>query len=398
MIFQMVTTRTQDKFANNPAFEAAVQQSVNALLPRIREEMREEVRQEMANSAGSSGGGGNQPETIHAWLERFNKQKPHSFSTVTSPDDAEHWIAHMEKIFEVLGCGDIFKARLATYKFEGDALNWWKAYKYAKGGDNANEYVATLSWASFREIFRSQYFPLSEKEKYEREYHTIAMTDKETSTEFMKRFVRLAGFLGAKAGTQAEQANKFKWALRQDLLNGVVNLKFDDIAGVANAIRNIETADERVKHGVKRNFDDERVRPTQGSSQRGSDSRGSDRWVQDTRRSDRQGYERSGYDGRRYDRQDDRWERSGRDRQQRGQQEYRNTGGRGDGDVCKTCGKSHPGRQCHRVSGACFNCSQTGHLARDCPKPAGYNQGAGRDRALTGQQHNDTTGTVSDNP
>ncbi|PWA52179.1 zinc finger, CCHC-type, Retrotransposon gag domain protein [Artemisia annua] len=363
----MVTTRTQDEFANNPAFEAAVQQSVNVLLPRIREEMREEVHQEMANGAGSSGGGGNPPKTIHTWLERFNKQKPHSFSTVTSPDDAEHWIAHMEKIFEVLGCGDIFKARLATYKFEGDALNWLKAYKYAKGGDNANEYVATLSWASFREIFRSQYFPLSEKEKYEREYHTIAMTDKETSTEFMKRFVRLAGFLGAKAGTQAEQANKFKWALRQDLLNGVVNLKFDDIAGVANAIRNIEIVDERVKHG-------------------------------DTRRSDRQGYERRGYDGRGYDRQDDHRERFGRDRQQRGQQEYRNTGGRGDGDVCKTCGKSHPGRQCHRVSGACFNCSQTGHIARDCPKPAGYNQGASRDRALTGQQHNDTTGTVSDNP
>ncbi|PWA34985.1 zinc finger, CCHC-type, Retrotransposon gag domain protein [Artemisia annua] len=238
--------------------------------------------------------------------------------------------------------------------------------------NNANEYVATLSWASFREIFRSQYFPLSEKEKYEREYHTIAMTDKETSTEFMKRFVRLAGFLGAKAGTQAEPANKFKWALRQDLLNGVVNLKFDDIAGVANAIRNIETADERVKHGVKR--------------------------ILDTRRSDRQGYERSGYDGRRYDRQDDRRERSGRDRQQRGQQEYRNTGGRGDGDVCKTCGKSHPGRQCHRVSGACFNCSQTGHIARDCPKPAGYNQGTGRVRALAGQQYDDTAGTVSDTP
>ncbi|PWA89429.1 zinc finger, CCHC-type, Retrotransposon gag domain protein [Artemisia annua] len=160
----------------------------------------------MANAGGA--GGGNPPETIHTWLEKFNKQKPRSFSTLSSPDDAEHWIANMEKIFDVLGCGDIFKARLATYKFEGDALNWWKAYKYAKGGDNANE---------------------------------------ETSTEFMKRFVRLAGFLGVKAGTKAEQENKFKWALHKDLQNGVVNLKFDDIAGVANAIRNIEITEERAK-------------------------------------------------------------------------------------------------------------------------------------------------------
>ncbi|PWA80542.1 zinc finger, CCHC-type, Retrotransposon gag domain protein [Artemisia annua] len=321
----MVTTRTQDEFANNPAFEAAVQQSVNALLPRIQEEMREDVCQEMANGAGTSGGGGNPPESIHTWLEWFNKQKPHSLSTVTSPDDTEHWIAHMEKIFEVLGCGDIFKARLAMYKFEGEALNWWKAYKYAKGGDNPNEYVATLSWASFREIFRSQYFPLSEKEKYEREYHTIAMTDRETSTEFMKRF----------AGTQAEQAKKFKWALRQDLLNGVVNLHFDDVAGVANAVHNIEIAVERVKQGVKMNYDGEPVQPAQGNAQRGNEFRGNDRRVFDTRGSDRQGYDRRGYDNRGYDRRNDRrgydargydrqgnnYQRAGRDQQQQGQQD-----------------------------------------------------------------------------
>ncbi|PWA53957.1 zinc finger, CCHC-type, Retrotransposon gag domain protein [Artemisia annua] len=338
--------------------------------------MREEVRQEMANGAGSSRGGGNPPETIHTWLEKFNKQKSRSFSTISSPDDVEHWIAHMKKIFEFLGCGDIFKARLAMYKLEGDALNWWKAYKYAKGGDNANEYVATLSWASFREIFLSQYFPLSEKEKYEREYHMIAMTDRETSTEFMKRFVRLAGFLGVKAGTQAEQANKFKWALRKDLLNEVVNLKFDDIPGVANAVRNIEIADERVKQGVKRNYDGEPVRPAQGNAQRGNEFRGNDRQVFDMRGWDRQGYDRRGYDNRGYDRRNDRrgydargydkqgnnYQRAGRDQQQQGQRDYRTAGtsgqkGRMELTICKRCGKSHPGRQCHRVSGACFNCS-----------------------------------------
>nr|GFC46260.1 zinc finger, CCHC-type, retrotransposon Gag domain protein [Tanacetum cinerariifolium] len=41
----------------------------------------------------------------------------------------------MEKIFDVIGCEDEFKTRLAVYKFEGNALAWWKAYKQAKGGD-----------------------------------------------------------------------------------------------------------------------------------------------------------------------------------------------------------------------------------------------------------------------
>ncbi|PWA56060.1 zinc finger, CCHC-type, Retrotransposon gag domain protein [Artemisia annua] len=322
--------------------------------------MREEVRLEMANGAGTSGGGGNPPETILTWLERFNKQKPHSFSTVTSPDDAKHWIAHMEKIFE--------------------------AYKYAKGGDNPNEYVATLSWASFREIFRSQYFPVSEKEKYEHEYHTIAMTDRETSTEFMKRFVRLAGFLADKAGTPGDQAKKFKWALRKDLFDGVVNMQFDDVAGVANAVRNIEIAEERVKQGVKRNYDGDRVH---GSNQRGSDYKRNDHRVVDTRGSDRHGNDRRGYDYRGYDRQNDRrgYDARGSDRHvYRSGRDYRSSGSSGQDrrvavDICKTCRKSHLGRQCHRISGACFNCSKTGHMARVCPKPLGYNQGVGRDRS-----------------
>nr|GEZ71266.1 putative reverse transcriptase domain, aspartic peptidase domain protein [Tanacetum cinerariifolium] len=49
------------------------------------------------------------------------------------------------------------------------------------------------------------YFPYSEKEKCEREYKSIRQLPEETSSDFMKRFLRLAGFLGAKAGTQEEQ-------------------------------------------------------------------------------------------------------------------------------------------------------------------------------------------------
>nr|GFC94971.1 zinc finger, CCHC-type, retrotransposon Gag domain protein [Tanacetum cinerariifolium] len=62
-------------------------------------------------------------------------QKPHSFEKATAPVDAEKWISHMEKIFDVMGGEDVFKTILAVYKFEGNALAWWKAYKQAKGGD-----------------------------------------------------------------------------------------------------------------------------------------------------------------------------------------------------------------------------------------------------------------------
>nr|GFC03300.1 zinc finger, CCHC-type, retrotransposon Gag domain protein [Tanacetum cinerariifolium] len=52
------------------------------------------------------------------------------------------------------------------------------------------------------------------RERLKREYHSIRQTNTETSTEFMQRFLRLAGFLGAAAGTEEEQAKNFQWGLR----------------------------------------------------------------------------------------------------------------------------------------------------------------------------------------
>ncbi|GJV93065.1 hypothetical protein Tco_1540878 [Tanacetum coccineum] len=38
------------------------------------------------------------PVTIHTWLERFNKQNPHSFDNAAAPKDAENRISHLEEI------------------------------------------------------------------------------------------------------------------------------------------------------------------------------------------------------------------------------------------------------------------------------------------------------------
>nr|GEZ76457.1 zinc finger, CCHC-type, retrotransposon Gag domain protein [Tanacetum cinerariifolium] len=89
-------------------------------------------------------------------------------------------------------------------------------------------YVATLSWKDFREAFFLQYFLRSEQQKYEREYHTIRQKDGELTGEFMKRFLRLAGFIGKKAGPPEEQAKQFKWAFSYWILDGTVNMKFMD--------------------------------------------------------------------------------------------------------------------------------------------------------------------------
>ncbi|GJY87325.1 putative nucleotidyltransferase, ribonuclease H [Tanacetum coccineum] len=118
----------------DPAFTAVVAQAVADLLSTLTARKTDKIHQNKnngnnvnrrnarrVNTGGSGNDGDAQPTDIHVWLERFQKQKPQTFSSASTLVEAENWIAHIEKIFEVLGCGDQFKARLATYKLEGDA-------------------------------------------------------------------------------------------------------------------------------------------------------------------------------------------------------------------------------------------------------------------------------------
>ncbi|PWA53455.1 zinc finger, CCHC-type, Retrotransposon gag domain protein [Artemisia annua] len=177
--------------------------------------------------------------------------------SAASPQEAEDWITHVEKFFEVLGCGDEFKARLATFKLEGDALNWWKAHKRAKGGD---VYMTTCTWAEFRNTFYKWYFPDSEQQRFEREYNTIHQKENENSGEYMQRFLRLSSFVGPIAGDASRQAQHFKWGLKGWVLDRLLNTEFADVSAVNDAARNIEIFHEGSGYN-KRNRDGDRIHP-----------------------------------------------------------------------------------------------------------------------------------------
>nr|GFC50813.1 zinc finger, CCHC-type, retrotransposon Gag domain protein [Tanacetum cinerariifolium] len=92
---------------------------------------------------------------------------------------------------------------------------------------------------------RQDWLCISLRERLKREYHSIRQTNTETSTEFMQRFLRLAGFLGAAAGTEEEQTKNFQWGLRRSTLNHHMCMSYTDVAHVANAARNYEILHER---------------------------------------------------------------------------------------------------------------------------------------------------------
>ncbi|GJX11757.1 putative reverse transcriptase domain-containing protein [Tanacetum coccineum] len=234
----------------------------------------------------------------------------------------------------------MLKTRLLTLR---SCLRFWGVLMSSRLGWQVTSWKVMLSVGG----------RLSEQQKYEREYHTIRQRDGEPNGEFMKRFLRLAGFLGKKASTQEEHAKNFKWALCDRILDGIVNTEFTDVAQVANTARNIEILCERSSQNNKRNCDGDRIRPTtQGNNQRGYDQKRYDGRSHDRQGSSQRRYDQKGYDGRNYDRLDgnsDQKSRHNLDRQ------YNRSSG---------------------VTGACFICGSTRHMARDCPKN-GRNGGRG---------------------
>ena len=81
---------------------------------------------------------------------------------------------------------------------------------------------------------------MADREAYKREYLTIRQKQHESINTFLERFIRVAGIAGNSAGTAAEQAEKFKWALLFNNRRQLVTTRFAIVSDVANAAKTLE--------------------------------------------------------------------------------------------------------------------------------------------------------------
>nr|GFC91948.1 zinc finger, CCHC-type, retrotransposon Gag domain protein [Tanacetum cinerariifolium] len=197
-------------------------------------------------------------------------------------------------------------------------------FRMSSGPSNAGGNPPPVTIHTWLECFNKQkphsFKKATAPERLKREFYSIRQTNTETSTEFMQRFLQLAGFLGAAAGTEEEQAKNFQWGLRRSTLNHLICISYTDVAQVANAARNYEILHERddddIERPDKQQKSGDRHQPTsQQSSHRNhghnNDHHGSDR---------RGGSDNHHSSNNNYSGSNNRSSGNGRDQRNRGQQ------------------------------------------------------------------------------
>ncbi|XP_077232116.1 uncharacterized protein LOC143866802 [Tasmannia lanceolata] len=245
-----------------------------------------------------------------AILEQFIRQHPAAFSGTTDPLEAERWIHSIEKIFSVIDCTSQQRVRLATYRLDGDADQWWNLVRNTKTEEEMN----AMCWNEFKRIFLEKYFPQPLKAQLVGEFISLKQEEGETVSQYEAKFTRLARYATHLVTDVQSKVDKFQYGLKPSVRRALAALDFQSYEAVVRCALKVEIEHldfQQSKNkltGVKR---------TNESQPGGSGTK------------------------------------------------RPNVKEAGDQQHCSKCGKRHGG-VCYAGTRKCFQCRMEGHVAKDC--------------------------------
>jgi hypothetical protein len=107
----------------------------------------------VANSTCGGNGARNAPTPAPATYGDFVATHPLLFTEAGEPLEADHWLRVMESKFGLLRYTEVQETLFTTQQLCGDASAWWANYTTTRPVDYQ------VSWAEFRDAFRTHYIP-----------------------------------------------------------------------------------------------------------------------------------------------------------------------------------------------------------------------------------------------
>ncbi|XP_073291017.1 uncharacterized protein [Primulina huaijiensis] len=242
-------------------------------------------------------------------------------------DVAEAWVDIMKQCFRVLHYDEDEKMEVADFMIQGKARKWWKLVSSI-----LVQQYGRIRWEHFRQAFINHHFPPALRQAKEMELLTIKQGDSSIE-DYQKRFTDLLSYAPHISENSAAKYSHFLNGLNQEIFDRVSVC--DDptsYEGLVNRCRQAEISIARRK-AMQASKSSSSLGPRGQSFKKSASSSSSG-------------------SGGLYS--------FGRKKLQ-----------------CGHCGGNQQTENCRKVTGACFNCGDFGHMKRDCPNLENQSVGGG---------------------
>ena len=109
------------------------------------------------------------------------------------------------------------KIRLAAFQLEGESQVWWDWAKTSRD-------IEAMTWAEFRELFMSKYFPATARHAKAQEFLELRQGTM-TVMQYVARFTELARFGDDYVATDLAKVRRFENGLKLFIRGNIVGLR-----------------------------------------------------------------------------------------------------------------------------------------------------------------------------
>ncbi|XP_073133623.1 uncharacterized protein [Henckelia pumila] len=291
---------------------------------------------------GNTNGNGNPPPPppaqngVKFHYESLRKNQTEMFKGDADPEVGRNWMKKMEDQLRLLEVPEALKVEVTIPFLEDKARKWWEAVSPAMLAAGA------ITWQQFRIAFLKQYFPAEVRIQKLSEFENLTQSSDMSVVEYTSKFNELGSYAPTIMGDDDLKLHRFKKGLNSRIHSALAVFQPANFADLMGAAIRSESDIKRREN----DFHNKRPLTSQSSP-------------------NRQVSKRPNQSGESF-------------------QETYSAPNRPQIKLCTTCHLRHEG-ECHRNTGACFNCGKMGHRIAQCPEPMKAKTGPNATTTTQGQ-------------
>ncbi|GJW42402.1 putative reverse transcriptase domain-containing protein [Tanacetum coccineum] len=191
-----------------------------------------------------------QPVRVCSYTD-FMKCQPLNFKGTEGVVGLSQWLEKMESIFHIRGCSVDNQVKFATCTLLGAALTWWKGHVRTLGYDDAD----AMTWGTLKKKLTDKYCPKGEIKKLEIELWNLKVGGNDV-TAYTQCFQELALMCTKFLADETEKVDKYISGLPDNIHGNVMSARpktLNDVTELAN-----DLMDQKLRTYAERQNDNKR--------------------------------------------------------------------------------------------------------------------------------------------